>query len=1022
MGIANFRNGLALSGQENFHLIPGRLRIEVVGLLKNQDLANAIAHRLALFPGVKISYANPITGQVLVYFDPDRIDLGFLLAWFANGDYHKSPPEGRDRVREFYSEVDVFTLSPSHPLEKGNLPWHAIGTDQTLALLGSSSTTGLTTPQVQNRLLNLGRNELEEDQQSSFFVIAWQSLTGFMSKLLFAAGAVSLWVGQTTDAGVIVTIVLIQAVVEAIQGCRAERSVAELKQLTSPIATVLRNETITNIPSAELVPGDILLLSAGDVVPADALIIESSSLTSDEACLTGESIPVLKDGSRPTEALIPVPDRKNMLYSGTSIIGGKASAVVVATGMRTEMGRIAQLLGGVKPEPTLLQRELDALGKNITRLVVFSVGAIAAINLVRGQSFWKILRNGISLTVGAVPEGLPAVLTVALAAGVQRMAKRNAVVRDLSTVETLGSTTVVCTDKTGTLTKNEMTVKELYIDPDFYQISGTGYTPKGHITLHGNSIIGNRFLLNQALKVAALCNNAHLKRDAQRQWNVVGDPTEGALLTAVAKAGLSWEQLRADHCREREIAFDSDRRLMTVVCRESRGNYGVYVKGAPDTIIDCCTLVLKNQEDAPLDLRVRRRILAACDAMSGKGLRVLALAQKTLPAGTDCNAVELEQELVFCGLVGMADPIRAGVPEAIKKCHAAGIKVVMITGDHKRTADAIAAELGIHKRGRSITGQELSELSDPDLARLVGDITVFSRTAPDQKLRIVRALKKCGQVVAMTGDGINDAPAIKEADIGIAMGYSGTDVARQVAGITLSDDNFVTIVNGIEEGRTIGMNLSKSINYILSGGLGQLVSVFSATAAGLPAPMLPAQILWVNLVTESLPAMALTADPPVPNYMAHTPGNTAARLLPDRGKSIVRTGLISGLSTFGLYAFGLGGGIWPLDKARTMVLAQHVTNRAVNLMESRKQKLKRNPGISSNPFIIAATFMSMSALAVTMYLPLLQPIFSTVPLGMGEWITIAVNSIVTSKIDSLIASKNSDPINNQTLLITEGVN
>ncbi len=999
--------------KENFHLIPGRLRVSIPGLMNNQDIANMIAHRLAQFTGIRLSYANPITGQVLVYFDPPRTDLGYLLSWFSHAG-HKGvgmsspifpPAERKVSTKHHMNNKDSRKIGP--PIHDNCIPWHTQDAYRALVLLDSSAETGLSQRKARDRLAVFGPNELLERPPLSFWQIALGTLRGFMTKLLLVAGGVSLLVGESTDAFVIVAIVFLQAIVEGVQGCRAQRSLSSLKELTIPQVTVFREGRLFRVSGKELVPGDILHLDSGDVVPADALIIEATNLTTNEACLTGESIPVVKDGLRRGDSHILVADQTNMLFSGTSITGGRVSAVVVATGMQTQMGQIACLLNDVYSGQTNLQRQLEDLGKKVTFLVVVSVGTIALISLLRGHSIWQVLRNGISLAVGAVPEGLPAVLTVALTAGMHRMVKRNAVVRDISAVESLGSTTVICTDKTGTLTKNEMTAKELYIAPNFYELTGDGYRPRGEILPRGDAVLEETLpLVIKTLEAGVLCNNAELKLTSGGKWEVVGDPTEGALLTAAGKVGLCWQSLRGAYCRRREIAFAASHRRMTVVCQEPDGGYGVYVKGAPDTVIDYCTTVIGNSRPRALDLKIRRRILAVNDSMSKKGLRVLSIAYKKLPDGSDLMAEDIESDLTFCGLIGMADPLRPGVEEAIVKCHRAGIKVVMITGDHQRTAEAIAEKLGILNRGISINGRELQQLSDGELSDQVGNITVFSRTSPEQKLRIVRALKGRGQIVAMTGDGINDAPAIKEADIGIAMGLSGTDVTRGAANITLSDDNFVTIVNGIEEGRTVGVNLSKSVGYILSGSLGQLMAVFCSTVLGLPAPMLPSQILWVNLVTESLPAMAFTADPPEVDHMNRPPLKIEDRFLPDQGRALIRKGMLSGLTGFGLYAAGLTWGGWSLQKARTMAFSQLVVNRVFDLLNGRKGKHRNTAAGGGNQLLLPAAALSVFALATTMYLPFMRPLFSTVPIGLKDWALLITNSFLASNIDSRLKSEN----------------
>ncbi len=1001
--------------KENFHLIPGRLRAGVPGLLNNQALANQIAYRIVEIPGVKMAYANPISGQVLVNFDFDKTDLRSLLS---------SIFDNRKKA-----QTEAPTLCPSqnavvYPLKQqklntepsvgqGLIPWHILDGSEALALLGSSAGSGLSQHTARERLISHGCNELAPGRQLSFWQIAFSSLNGFMSKLLLAAGGVSLLVGERIDAAVITAIVLIQAAVEAGQSCRAEKSLDNLKELVAPFTTVLREGKILKIATRELVPGDVLHLQAGDVVPADAVIIEAVNLKTNEACLTGESIPVVKDGREKSDPHISIADQANMLFSGTSIMEGRAVAVVVATGMQTELGRIARLLGDVPGEQTNLQKQLELVGKKITHLVIGSVGAIAAVNLLRGRPGSEIFRNGISLAVGAVPEGLPAILTAALSASVQRMAKKNAVVRNMSAVETLGSATVICTDKTGTLTKNEMTVKELYIDHCFYEVTGDGYQPEGEILCSENrNRAGISPFVAETLKAASLCTNAELRPDPKKKWIVIGDPTEGALLTAAAKAGLQGCELKNKYCRQREIAFDARRRLMTVVCQKENGEYAVYVKGAPYAVIDRCSAMI-GKSPKVLDLKSRRKILAANETMACKALRVLGVAYKLLPPESDLNEIDLETDLIFCGLIGMNDTPRKGMQEAIQQCHTAGVKVVMITGDHQKTAEAIAAKLGVLERGESITGKELERISDEEFAERVENIVVYSRTTPEQKLRIVRALKKRGQIVAMTGDGINDAPAIKEADIGIAMGLSGTDVTREAADITLGDDNFVTIVNGIEEGRTAGMNLSKSVRYILSGSLAQLLVVFIAAAVGLPTPLLPSQILWVNLVTESLPAMSFIGDPPEQNYMQQPPLNPQGRFLPEQGRTIFRKGMLSGLTTFGLYTAGLMWGGWSLEKARTMAFSQLVVNRAISLLSEYKTEGVKDANPGKNPLILPAAAMSVSMLAATMYVSFMQPLFYTIPISLKDWFFLIANALAANKIDCFLIARKQERVRMQ---------
>lgn len=985
------------------HLLPGRLRLDVPGLLHNQTLAEQLAKKLGSRPGIRVGYVNPVSGRILIYFNQDKVKIGLLLSEMLGF----SPQPNQAKHWPFATER-------IHPVQKRNtlpnnlniqtnesrIPWHTLASNDVLSRLQSSAKSGLSSPIVEQRLKQYGYNELITKPKPSIVQMFLEPLKGFMPKLLLLAAGVSLVVGEATDALVIVVIVGLQSVIEAFQGYRAEKSLAALQELSAPTASVLRDGQIIKLQAKELVPGDIIVLEAGDRVPADARLVQEVNLSTNESCLTGESLPVAKNDQTSQELRLPIGDRLNMVFAGTMVTGGRGLAVVTATGMHTEMGNIAGLLKDVENEPTVLQRQMESLGKNISKLVGISVGIIAVINLLQGRPFLEILRTGVSLAVGAIPEGLPAVVTVALAAGVQRMAKRNAVVRHLTAVESLGSTTVICTDKTGTLTKNEMTVKEIYTDGETYQITGEGYQPNGKFFRH-NQVIEpqSSAALTAVLKIGVLCNNAQLFRNNNGSWEMTGDPTEGALVTAAAKAGIRWEGLRQEHCRKKEIAFNSGRRMMTVVCLDNDGSHHVYVKGAVDTILDRCTQVWHGGILVNLDLKMRRNILAANEAMAGKALRVLATAWKTLPLEIELEQGNLETGLIFAGLTGMVDPPRPCVKRAIKKCHLAGVKVVMITGDHQKTAEAIAENLGILQNGISITGDCLEDLTEEQLISYADKTVVYSRTSPDQKLRIVRALKKRGYIVAMTGDGVNDAPAVKEADIGVAMGLSGTDVTREASGITLSDDNFATIVAGIEEGRTVGENLTKSVRYVLSGSVGQVLAVFMAAVAGLPTPLLPPQILWINLVTEGLPAIALTADAPHPECMSRPPLRPEQRFSAKNKKEIVRKGILVGLTTFGVYAGGLAYG-WPPMKARTLAFSHLVMGRVFSLFETRRSI---NAGTIKNPYILPAAGLSTAMLLLTMYVPVIRPLFSTIPMGLADWAIIGFTSSFVGWMDNWVA-------------------
>ncbi|MDA8442905.1 MAG: HAD-IC family P-type ATPase [Peptococcaceae bacterium] len=978
------------------HLLPGRLRVSVPGLQGNQTMARGLAYRLSKLSGIKVGYVNPVSGRILLYYERDKVNIAMLL-----GEMWGLPVNRKTRRTQLKPAPTAACAVTPPVATPGKIPWHALDTPQVLRRLQANEELGLTTAAAVQRLRLYGYNQLAVKPKSSLGQMLLEPLRGFMPKLLLLAAGVSLIVGEFSDALVIVVIVGLQAVIETVQGYRAEKSLAALQELSAPTANALRSGKLNKLAAKFLVPGDIISLEAGDRVPADARLLQAVNLTANESCLTGESLAVAKSTTICTHRSQSIGDIENMVFAGTMVTGGRCMAVVIYTGMQTEMGKIASLLKNVTPEPTVLQKQMEALGKSISAVVAASVSVIAILNLIQGRPILEILRTGVSLAVGAIPEGLPAVVTVALAAGVQRMVKRNAVVRRLPAVETLGSTTIICTDKTGTLTQNAMTVTEIFTPSATFEVSGEGYQPQGKLLYHQQVIRPEAFPdLITTLTIGTLCNNSELRRGANGLWEMIGDPTEGALVAAAAKAGLWWEDLRREHCREHETAFDSTLRMMSVVCRDASGTNYIYVKGAVDTVLERCSYIWSSDGLIPLDIKTRRNILLNNDSMAGKALRVISTAWKVLPPDTDSAACDLTG-LVFAGLLGMVDPPRPGVKYAISKCHRAGIKVVMITGDHHKTAEAVAAKLGILATGASITGTDLNQLSEAALQAQVDKIVVYSRTSPDQKLRIVQALKHRGHIVAMTGDGVNDAPAVKEADIGVAMGIAGTDVTREAAGITLSDDNFSTIVAGIEEGRTVGENLTKSVRYVLSGSVGQVLAVFLAAVVGLPTPLLPPQILWINLVTEGVPAMALTGDPPHPECMNRPPLKPQQRFSAQNKKEIIRKGILTGLTTFGVYAGGLAYG-WVPMKARTMAFSHLVMGRVFSLFDTRRTQL-RLASTAVNPYILPAAGLSTGMLLLTMYVPVIRPLFSTIPMGLADWALIGFTSSFVSRLDTWFA-------------------
>lgn len=879
--------------------------------------------------------------------------------------------------------------------------WHALEAQEVLAVLQADEKKGLSDREAEQRIARFGSNRLAGARRVSWLAMFAGQFRDFMVVLLLAATFVSFFLGEYVDALAIMAIVLLNAALGCFHEYRAERSLEALKELVSPEARVIRGGLERKIPAAELVPGDIVLISAGDRVPADIRLLETFSLETEESSLTGESVPVRKDPA-PLPQKVSLGETRNMVYMGTTVTRGRGKGVVVATGMATEMGRIASMIQEAEKAATPLQRRLALLGRALVGLCLVICALVMALGVYRGVDVYQMFLAGVSLAVAAIPEGLPAIVTVALAVGVQRMARRRAVVRKLSAVETLGCATVICSDKTGTLTQNQMTVRRIVAGEKEAAVTGEGYDPKGDFV---GADPGDRSM-QVFLKIAALCNNAVLARGEmgvagflrgvlKRQasgWGVHGDPTEGALLVMAAKGGFWREELERKEKRLAEFPFDSDRKRMTVVYRDAAGKRYAYVKGAPDVVLELCTRYLKDGVPLPLTEKKKEEFLRANAGLAAGALRVLALAYRELPAGKeDLTEREVEKDLVFAGLAGMIDPPRSGVCAAVQKCRRAGIKVVMITGDHRLTAQAIAGELGIVKKEDALlTGTELDELDDDTLGSRIEGVSVFARVAPRHKLRIVRALKRNGHVVAMTGDGINDAPAVKEADIGIAMGVAGTDVTREAASIVLTDDNFNTIVAAVEEGRGIYENIRKTIRYLLACNIGEVLVMLLALLAGFPLPLLPIQILWINLVTDGLPAIALGMEP-VSREVMHRPPRDPQESVFARGLGlrILGGGLFIGLGTMLLFAAVYQGNQEMLARARTVAFNALVFFQLFYALVCRSERFSAGErGFFGNPQLVLAVLVSAGLQAAVTQVPLLQAVFHTVSLDRLLWVAI----------------------------------
>ena len=759
--------------------------------------------------------------------------------------------------------------------------WHSMSIDDVSRDLGASN-EGLTNQEAERRLVEFGPNELQAEKQVSPLQIFIGQFKSILIIILFFATIFSAVVGEIIDAIIIFAIVIVSAGLGFFQEYRAERALEALKKMLSPAITVVRDGKEKRLDSSKLVPGDVIILEAGDKIPADARLFKIANLNVDESSLTGESIPVTKKlDSLSVDTYVA--DRKNMVYSGTIVTYGRARAFVTSTGMKTEFGKIAKEVMTTTKEKTPLEIRTESIGKWLgvlclgACLVVVVFGILREyliIGFVSTEFMIGLVMFGIALAVAAVPEALPAIVTGTLAIGMNEMAKRNALVRRMPAVETLGSTTVICSDKTGTLTKGEMTVRQLYLNNQSIDVTGVGYEPKGQLKINQIKADSHQKIFSLWGMASILCNNANLEKASEGgNWYIVGDPTEGALIVAAEKAGFRQNDIREKYPRVSELPFSSERKRMSTVHQSKEGKNLVFTKGAPEIMLERCSSIHENGTPQRLLLNKKRQIYEINEKMAAQALRVLAVAYKEIPDSTnDFDEKTLESDLIFLGLIGMIDPPRTEAKIAVKRAKQVGMKPIMITGDHKLTAVAIATEMGIYEDGNiAMTGDELERISDEELQNMVTIVTVYARVSPLHKLKIVKAWKKRGEVVAMTGDGVNDAPAVKNADIGIAMGITGTEVTKESSDMVLADDNFATIVSAIEEGRVIYDNIKQYLTYLLESNIVELIVIGGGVLAGLPLPLLAAQILWVNLITDGPPALALGVTPPSPDVMQRPP-------------------------------------------------------------------------------------------------------------------------------------------------------
>jgi Ca2+-transporting ATPase len=891
----------------------------------------------------------------------------------------------------------------------GITAWFCMEAEDVLIYLETNPMQGLTQAEAQRRLVEYGSNELIERDRKSPWRILGEQLIAIMVVILIIAAVISALLGDYIDAVAIIVIVVLNAILGFTQEYRAEKAMAALKKLSVPTVKVRRDSQWQEISASKLVRGDIILLEAGALVPSDARLLESINLHTQEAALTGESEPVDKNVAMLTGENLPLGDRRNMVHMGTEVTYGRGLAVVTETGMHTELGHIAEMIQTVEREPTPLQRRLEQLGRGLAVIALGIVTVVFVLGILRGEDARLMFITAISMAVAAIPEGLPAVVTIALALGAQRMLKRRALIRKLPAVETLGSVTVICSDKTGTLTENRMTVTVLDVLGETQSIDAL--LSKGTPVLDADLTFLKKprvRSLGLLVKAATLCNDAILERKQNDgdYYRAIGDPTEGALVVAAAQLGMLKPELESRWPRVAEIPFTSERKRMTTIHRVEvfpnqtdapwrDAPYVAFGKGAVDSLLDITTHVWSGDRAIPLTDELRQRMLAANDSLAQDGQRVLGIVFRPLSMLPE-NAEEdvLEREVTFIGLVGMIDPPRQEVKEAVQTCKTAGIRPVMITGDHRLTALNIARELGIADDGHAMTGQDLAQLSVDELDHFVEDVPVYARVSPEHKLKIIRALQDQGHIVAMTGDGVNDAPALKKADIGVAMGITGTDVSKEAADMVLLDDNFATIVAAVSEGRVIYDNIRKFIKYTLTSNSGEIWVMLLAPFLGMPLPLLPLQILWINLMTDGLPGLALTQEPAERDTMRRPPHHPQENIFAGGMlRHILWVGLLMGLVSLavGWWAWSADKSYWQTMVFTTLTLSQ--MGHALAIRSSRDSLFKI--GLFSNKALLGAVLLTFVLQLAVVYIPLLQGLFKTIALPPGDLlISLLLSTVV----------------------------
>ncbi|MDV2685370.1 calcium-translocating P-type ATPase, SERCA-type [Alkalihalophilus lindianensis] len=881
------------------------------------------------------------------------------------------------------------------------MQWLKMNTEEVERSVQTKIETGLSEKEVQKRLRVYGANKLDDGKKTPAFFVFLNQFKDFMVLVLLAATLISGLLGEYIDAVTIMFIILLNGILGFVQERKAEKSLDALKELSSPQMMVNRNGVWQKVLSTHVVPGDVVKLSSGDRIGADIRLTSANGLRVEESSLTGESVPVQKHASPLDTKDATLGDQENMAFMGTMVTQGNAIGVVVSTGMKTEMGKIAHLLQSTETLVTPLQHKLEQLGKILIAVALLLTALVVVIGVWQGHDVYTMFLSGVSLAVAAIPEGLPAIVTVALALGVQRMIKRKAIVRKLPAVETLGCASVICSDKTGTLTQNKMTVTKLWSGGKSWSVSGLGYEPSGSFHLNGVEISPARErALQQLLSYGALCNNATLMersikqgmlRKERREFVLDGDPTEGALVVAAMKAGYSTIGLKEQYTRLLEFPFDSARKMMSVIVRDKQGRSFIITKGAPDVILSQCTTIAYNNQTEALTSQRKDEVEKVIATLSSQALRTIAVAYRPLKTNEICQqSFEAERQLTFLGLEGMIDPPRPEVKDSILECRQAGIKTIMITGDHRLTASAIAGQLGILREGGQVLeGKTLKQMSVADLEGCVDDVDVYARVSPEDKLKIVKALQARGHIVAMTGDGVNDAPAIKAANIGIAMGITGTDVAKEASSLILSDDNFATIKSAIKEGRNIYENIRKFIRYMMASNVGEILVMLFAMILGMPLPLVAIQILWINLVTDGLPAMALGMDQAEGDVMKRAPRNPKEGVFA-RGLTwkIISRGFMIGIVTLAAFWLTLQAHPAELIRAQTVAFVTLVMAQLIHVFDCRSEYsvYHRNP--FENRYLVGAVLISILLMIAVVYYPPLQPVFHTVALDIREWLLV----------------------------------